>query len=189
VNTGSILLIYKKIIMLPRVDAFKKKLTMKTFFSLVRNQTCIWNETISGRNKEDLISTFYAFFKELRDRTHIALWLDNFSSQNKNWLLLIIDIYFFEPGLTFMSADNFHHRVEEALKQLQKTYDFKDFTSAVKHANNTLLQLWALRLKKIKVALCGISESKRNDILNTLKQVLPEDRKVFWKNLPYKYIW
>jgi len=38
-----------------------------------------------------------------------------------------------------MSADNFHHRVEEALKQLQKTYDFKDFTSAVKHANNTLL--------------------------------------------------
>jgi len=35
-----------------------------------------------------------------------------------------------------------------------------------------------------KVAPCGISESKKNDILNTLKQVLQEDRKVFWKNLP-----
>lgn len=35
-----------------------------------------------------------------------------------------------------------------------------------------------------KVTPRGISESKENDILNTLKQVLPEDRKVFWKNLP-----
>jgi len=34
-----------------------------------------------------------------------------------------------------------------------------------------------------KVAPCKILESKENDLLNTLKQVLPEDRKVFWKNL------
>lgn len=77
---------------------------------------------------------------------HIVIWLDNCSSQNKNWCLLsflivvinsdetstnIIDLFFFEPGHTFMSADNFHHPIESSLKKQGKTYDFKDFVDAI----------------------------------------------------------
>ncbi|CAI6365895.1 unnamed protein product [Macrosiphum euphorbiae] len=267
----------QKVIMLPRADAFKKVIFVRRLVayhesfvplgpkSKHNTLACIWHEAISGRNKEDLISTFYVFFKELRDIPHIVLWLDNCSSQNKNWALLsflvfiinsneikskFIDLYFFEPGHTFMSADNFHHQVEKALKKQKKTYDFQDFANAVKNAKKEVIVkcmehddffLWTdnkspkktnkkanrVMLKNIitiravrgqydllyktnlndenygrldflkskfinkqilmppaKVAPCGISESKRNDILNTLNQVLPEDRKVFWKNLP-----
>jgi len=64
-----------------------------------------------------------------------VLWLDNCSSQNNNWALLsflvfiihsseittkVIDLFFSEPGHTFMSADNFHHQVEKALKKQKK---------------------------------------------------------------------
>lgn len=31
---------------------------------------------------------------------------------------------------------------------------------------------------------CGIPITKKTDILEQLKQVLPENRKPFWKNLP-----
>lgn len=46
-----------------------------------------------------------------------------------------IEVRYFEPGLTFMSADHFHHQVEKVMKN-RKVYDFDDFTSRVKMANN-----------------------------------------------------
>lgn len=60
--------------MLPRVDAFKKVIFVRrlaayheSFVPLGQKSkqntiACIWHETISGRNKDDLISTFYTFF-------------------------------------------------------------------------------------------------------------------------------
>jgi len=39
--------------------------------------------------------------------------------------------FFFEPGHTFMSADNFHHQIESSFKKQGKTYDFKDFVDAI----------------------------------------------------------
>lgn len=137
----------QKVIMLSRADSFKKVILVRRLVayhesfvpigpnSKHNNLAFIWHEAISGRNKEDLISAFYAFFKELRDIPHIVVWLDNCSSQNKNWALLsflvfiidsneikskVIDLYFFEAGHTFMSADNFHHQVEKALKKHKK---------------------------------------------------------------------
>lgn len=64
----------QKVIMLPRVDSFKQVLFTKriiayheSFVPLGNNSklfpyACIWHEGINGRNKEDLVSTFYAFF-------------------------------------------------------------------------------------------------------------------------------
>lgn len=46
-----------------------------------------------------------------------------------------IQINYFEPGHTFMSADSFHHQVEESLKRQKKTYDFTDFVAAVTKCN------------------------------------------------------
>jgi len=141
----------QKVIMLPRVDSFKKVIFFRRLTayhesfvplgdkSINDTFSCIWHEAISGRNKEDLISTYYAFLINLRDTAHVVIWLDNCSSQNKNWTLLsfltffinsnqtatnMIDLFFFEPGHTFMSADNFHHQVESSLKKRKKIYDF-----------------------------------------------------------------
>lgn len=160
----------QKVIMLLRVDSFKKVLFTKriiayheSFVPLGRNSklfpfACIWHEgtRISGRNKENLISTFYAFFLNNRDANTMTIWLDNCSSQNKNWCLFSFLIYivnsdlicvkeitlnYFESGHTFMSADRFHHQVELSLKHQKKTYDFNDFAHAVGNANKSKLNV------------------------------------------------
>lgn len=148
----------QKIIMLPRIDSFKRiifvqRLTTyhESFVPLGKNAklppfAVIWNESISGRNKEDIISTFYAFLLSQRDANLINFWLDNCASQNKNWCFLTflvrmvnsneiaaqeLIVNYFEPGHTFMAADSFHHQVELSLKRQGKTYDFDDFVQAV----------------------------------------------------------
>ncbi|XP_030746373.1 uncharacterized protein LOC115891019 [Sitophilus oryzae] len=154
----------QKVIMLPRVDTFKTVLFIKRLttynesfvpvgiMSKQKPFAVLWNEAISGRDKEDIVSCFYAFFLKHRDAPKIILWLDNCSSQNKNWCLLsffvrIINsseilaseilINFFEPGHTFMSADSFHHQVELSLKRKGKVYDFNDFVEAVQKAQKS----------------------------------------------------
>jgi len=97
-----------------------------------------------------LVSTFYSFFLHYRDTEKLTIWLDNYSSQNKNWCLLSFLVYivnsddicvqeiilnYFQAGHTFMSADSFHHQVELSLKRQKKTYDFEDFAKAVGAAN------------------------------------------------------
>lgn len=158
----------QKIIMLPRLDTFKKVLFIKrivayheSFVPLGKKGNlqpfaCVWHEGISGRKKEDLISTFFNFFSHHRDANTITIWLDNCSSQNKNWCLLSFLVYiinsdqisaneivlnFFEAGHTFMSADSFHHQVEQSLKHQKKTYDFEDFVKAVGAANKSRVDL------------------------------------------------
>lgn len=158
----------QKVIMLPRIDCFKKVIFTKRIiayhqsFVPVGKKTnkkpfaCVWHEGITGRSKEDIVSTFYAFFLQYRDSPRIILWLDNCSSQNKNWCFLTfliyvvnsdemaideINIQYFVPGHTFMSADSFHHQVEAALKKQKKTYDFKDFSDAVQSANKSKVEV------------------------------------------------
>ncbi|XP_072162574.1 uncharacterized protein [Bemisia tabaci] len=154
----------QKIIMLPRVDMFKKVLFLQRLIAYhetfapvgtkckkIQPHAFIWNEAITGRLKEDIISIFYKFFLMQRDATKIIVWLDNCAGQNKNWALLSFLVFiinstqisateihfiYFEPGHSFMSADSFHHQVELALKRQGKTYDFGDFASAVAAANN-----------------------------------------------------
>lgn len=152
----------QKVIMLPRAEIFKKVIFTKRTIayhesfapvgsnSHIKPLTCILHEGTTGRNKEDIISTFYTFFKKHRDVPTIQKWLDNCASQNKNWCLLTffiyivnscevlineIIIYYFEPGHTFMSADSFHQQVELALKKQKKTLDLNDFEEAVQSAN------------------------------------------------------
>uniref|UniRef100_A0A2S2NS37 DUF7869 domain-containing protein n=1 Tax=Schizaphis graminum TaxID=13262 RepID=A0A2S2NS37_SCHGA len=137
----------QKVIMLPRAEMFKKVIFTRRIIayhesfvpvgcnSNIKPLVCIWHEGTTGRNKEDIISTFYAFIKKQRDISTLQIWLDNCASQNKNWCLLtflvyivnscevltnIIKIYYFEPGHTYMSADSFHHQVELALKKQKK---------------------------------------------------------------------
>ncbi|CAH0691704.1 unnamed protein product [Spodoptera exigua] len=154
----------QKVIMLPRIDMFKAAIFCpriiafnESFVPLGPTKStsqpfaAIWHEAISGRKQEDIISAFRAFFICKRDSTDIVVWADNCSSQNKNWaffsfLIQIINsslicantitIKYLESGHTFMSADNFHHQVEQQLKRAKKVYDFSDFIDCIQLANS-----------------------------------------------------
>lgn len=122
----------------------------------------LWHEAIMGRSQADIISTFYRFFVHNRDAKNIVLWLDNCSSQNKNWALFSmfcylvnstevsleqLEIKYFEPGHTFMSADAFHHQVEKSLKQKKKVLDFEDFVDCVKKSNSGKVDVLEMHLE------------------------------------------
>lgn len=153
----------EKVIMLPRIDMFKKVIFCQriivfneSFAPLGSQQNLkplavLWHECVSGRKKEDLVSTFHAFFLQNRDAKFIVLWLDNCAAQNKNWTLFSylvnvinsddiaaqsITLRYFEPGHTFMSADSFHHQVEMSLQRKKKVYDFSDFVDCVRASNS-----------------------------------------------------
>ncbi|KAF2890115.1 hypothetical protein ILUMI_16058 [Ignelater luminosus] len=148
----------QKVIMLPRCDTFKEFLFTPRLIAFnqsfvaagnykISPVAVLWHEAISGRKKDDIVSTFYAFLNNIRDSEDIVIWLDNCSGQNKNWCLYTFFVYavnsnelnfktitlkYFEPGHSFMAADSFHHRVERLLKRQGKVYDFVDFINAVK---------------------------------------------------------
>lgn len=135
----------QKVVMLPRMEQFKRAIFCpriiafnESFVPLgsAKNENipfaAVWNEVITGRNCEDIISTLHAFLLKKRDVEHIVLWMDNCTAQNKNWALMTylvhivnssdiqankITIKYFEPGHTYMSADSFHHQVEQALQK------------------------------------------------------------------------
>ncbi|KAK4873128.1 hypothetical protein RN001_015157 [Aquatica leii] len=262
---------FKCVIFMKRLIAYNETFVPVGKFSAKRKPyAVVWHEAISKRSKEDLISTFYAFFKWHRDATNIIIWLDNCGSQNKNWTLFTfliriinseeisaksIILNYFEPGHTFMSADSFHHQVELSMKKKQKIYDFDDFSDAVGSAckgnvevkkmehndfykwknltsqqklkqssNNNrpylsdIVQIMAERgkftlqyknhfneestktldflmkkaMKKkeiLRSVNClerphGFPKEKKESILKQLDNLLPENRKLFWKNLP-----
>lgn len=221
----------------------------------------LWHEAISGRKKEDFISCFYKYFLSKRDLEDFTIWLDNCGAQNKNWALYTflvyiinsnlieaksIELYYFEPGHTFMSADSFHHRIELSLKQMKKVYDFNDFKIAVEKAGNPIIaemeikdffdwpdcssrtkrtedvymkdiayvraergkktlvyktgyktseeyELDFLQLKaikngipepKIKTKYRGITKARKENIIQKLGPLMPENRLSFWENVP-----
>lgn len=162
-NTVAISADLQKVIMLPRIDCFKKVLFTKritayneSFVGLGKQSkqkptAVIWHEATAGRNHEEIISAFHVFLTANRDANSFLLWTDNCTGQAKNWAFISFLIYiinseeietgqihmkYFEPGHSFMSADSFHHQVELSMKKQKKTYDFADFIDAVENANN-----------------------------------------------------
>lgn len=95
----------QKVITLPRLDMFKKVLFVnrliayhETFApvgvkSKLKPHSMLRQEGISGRNKEDNVSALYKCLKENRDAKRIIIWLDNCSSQNKNWCFFTFLVY------------------------------------------------------------------------------------------------
>lgn len=122
----------------------------------VKPTAIIWHEGVTGRKKEDLISTFYSFLLKNRDWRNVTIWLDNCAAQNKNWALFCffmyvvncsevqvenLEIKYFQSGHTFMAADSFHHQVELSMKKKAKVYDFNDFKCAVQEANSSKVEV------------------------------------------------
>ena len=135
----------QKVIMLPRLPGLKVVVFCKrtvlfneTFAPLGKGKQAtgvIWHEGVKGRSAAEVASTYTAFIKSNRDVKDFVFWVDNCSGQNKNWFLFTalanevnvpstsvqsITLKYFEPGHTFMSADSFHHKVEQAMKQKKR---------------------------------------------------------------------
>ncbi|KAG5896717.1 hypothetical protein JTB14_014593 [Gonioctena quinquepunctata] len=156
----------EKVIMLPRCDMFKNVIFSRRIIAYnesfvpvgtkqkggIKLVAAIWQDVIAGRKKENVIITFYSFSLHHRDGKKIILWMDNCTAQKKighffSFLVFIvnceavaterIEINYFEPGHTYMSADSFHHQVEMSLKRHGKVYDFADFKNAVQNANSS----------------------------------------------------
>ena len=128
----------QKVIMLPRLEMFKKAIFTQRIIAFnesfvpIGNSSkslnpvaVLWHEAIAGRKKEELVNCFHQFFLYHRQAKTFKLWLDNCCSQNKNWILFSylmyiiksceidaesIELNYFEPGHTFMSVDSFHLR-------------------------------------------------------------------------------
>lgn len=154
----------QKAVLLPKMDPFKvvmftRRLVVfnKSFLPLsptdsnTKPLVLLWHEGIAGRKEEEIISVFYQFFLEYRDKKRIVLWLDDSYAQNKNWKFLTflvyivnsrdveiesVEIFYFEAGHNCMSTDSFYHQVETSIKRKGKIYDFKDFENAVRQPNS-----------------------------------------------------
>ncbi|XP_050516561.1 uncharacterized protein LOC126891429 [Diabrotica virgifera virgifera] len=267
----------QKVIMLPRADMFKEVIFTRRIIAFnesfvavgkgrnVRPLGILWHEGISGRKKEDIVSSFYAFFLKNRDKESITIWLDNCSAQNKNWCLFSFFIYivnatevnlkqltikYFERGHTFMSADHFHHQVEKSLKRAKTVWDFNDYVQCVLNStkqtdvaaleirnfykwtdlsskyklqkltprcylNNISLAIFTRGEKTLKyknsydaedlielnfltagafktgvtippsrTSNRGISQERKQHLLNNLQDIIPGNRRNFWEELP-----
>ena len=183
----------QKVIMLPRMPGnktavFTRRLTAyhETFASVGkktkrRNKektiSVLWHEGITGRNQEDIISTFCKALEHERDKEHIIYWMDNCSSQNKNWCLYSalvaiinsdiinsqdITLKYFERGHTFMSADSVHHGVEKemAAQPGGNIYDFADFVRVVSSSNSGNIDVIQLNSNDVRAWVTGHSVTK-----------------------------
>ncbi|KAG9264186.1 uncharacterized protein LOC111196652 [Astyanax mexicanus] len=156
----------QKVIMLPRMPGVKSSVFTRrvvafheTFASVGKGKnkkntiSVLWHEGIAGRSAAEITSAYMAALEKERDVRHIILWVDNCSAQNKNWCLLSslvtlvnsdttsledIILKYFEPGHTFMSADSFHHGVEQQIRKCPGgvVYDFEDFVNVVASSNS-----------------------------------------------------
>ncbi|XP_055527559.1 uncharacterized protein LOC129720151 [Wyeomyia smithii] len=154
----------QKVIQLPRMEGFKEVIFSRRIIAM--NETfaplggqkkgpthaVVWNEIISGRKACDIISSFTQNLLVNKDQEHILYWLDNCSSQNKNWDLMLhmilivnssmistrdVTFKYLESGHTFMSADAFHAAVERRMRLFNKGEipTYPDFVNCIKQAN------------------------------------------------------
>ena len=157
----------QKVIMMPRMPGVKSAvftrrvvLFHETFAPLGDGKdkptlAVLWHEGISGRNADDVCSAFSRAIEYMRDYPKLIFWCDNCAGQNKNWWLYTclvtlvnkeggpseLTLKYLEKGHTFMSADSFHSRVEQAMKRKQNVYDLNDFVNVIQAARNTAQSL------------------------------------------------
>ena len=121
-----------------------------------KSVAAVWHQGLMGRNDEDIASSFIKFITSHHldnDCEHLVLWMDNCGPQNKNWTLYPAMIYivnseqctlhsitlkYFEAGHTYMSADSFHHLIEQEANKLGYMYNFKDFQKCCENVGSVL---------------------------------------------------
>ena len=199
----------QKVIMLPILPGLKKAIFCKrivmfneTFAPLGGSKNgkpvgMLWHEGISGRNAEDVASVFLTYLRKFENINETTIWLDNCSAQAKNWWLFtclvyevnrrngnyeIITLKYFEPGHTFMSADSFHHLVEQGMRKVRKLQNFADFINIV-NEKGSAHEMTATGYKFIPRGL-----SNAQAIVKT-KPILDKCRVIQFRHGSYKIYW
>lgn len=201
----------QKVIILPRMDAFKvcvftSRLIIfhETFAGLGKqpNFSVVWHEEIAGRCASEVANSYWAFLLKNRDATKITMWLDNCSGQNKNWTLFSmlvravngpelaakeVTLRYLEVGHTFNAADSVHGHVEKQMKAAGKVYDLNDLHQCISKANSTVqLLMYADILKWTnELSLHNLQKAGENrPILNKLAiiQFRRGSENIFWKD-------
>ena len=162
----------QKVMMLPRLPgvkscAFTRRIVVfnETFAGLgtsSNNVAVVWNESVSGRNADDICSAYWNFFKRERDAKSFILWGDNCSAQNKNWTFFSflatavnsqdisaneITFKYLETGHTFMAADSVHHSIERELKKCGDVRDFQEYIDTLERARCKVICMGATNFK------------------------------------------
>lgn len=189
----------QKVILLPRMPDVKDSFFLsrlilfnESFVSLKpkdKHLLVIWHEAIAGRNAEDVSSAFLAFFLKNRDVKNIILWLDNCTSQNKNWVLYSsilnyinsdlsttkeICLKYLVKGHTFMAADGIHGKIEQQMRKQKNVYDVQDFIEVCEKAakRNRILSLTIGDFMDLKSIIRQRKSKERGDTLPYLKDVV-----------------
>jgi len=193
----------QKVLLLPRMPSLKscfflKKLVVfhETFAPIGSSKkngkkprvlSCLWNESISGRNACDVASSFEkALTFYMQNTSKVVIWADNCSAQNKNWTLYTalnllvndsengyedIELQYLEPGHTFMAADSFHAQVERSMRRVKNHYNMDDIADTIERSGGgpkviqmgaSDFRLWenGLSKKKIRPKLASIRAAK-----------------------------
>ncbi|KAK3803391.1 hypothetical protein RRG08_016937 [Elysia crispata] len=119
----------------------------------------------------------------------VVIWLDDCGEQNKNWCLFTkltylvnsekamhdtIELKYFEKGHTYMPADSKHNQL------LWYKNEFKEDLCALDFFKST----WQLKEEPARCSPCGISSSKKLEIIKQLVPLMLPTRHAFWKSLP-----
>jgi len=198
----------QKVLMMPRLPGvktavFTRRLVVfhETFVplkSLDNSVSVLWHEAISGRNAEDIASTFICAMKQEPDVSHFILWMDNCSAQNKNWVVFTamcafvntelgpqsVTFKYLITGHTFMSADAFHAKVEKEIRAKKNLFDFDDLKEAVSNANKTA-KVMSLEAADFQMWKSGAYRTRQQDspLLSSLHQVrfIKGSRSMYYK--------
>ena len=157
-----------------------------------------WHEGTTKRDADDISSAFtkWLMHEDIRNKEKLTIWLDNCNSQCKNWYiytclvifinsntteLVEITLKYFEKGHTFMSADSYHHMVEQSMKEMGKVYDFDDWLKSLGQNGQALILEGndCLMIKK------GLSQGRHTSIpyIEDIQQAqfIKGSSKLFWK--------
>lgn len=58
-----------------------------------------------------------------------------------------INLFYLEPGYSFMLADSFHHQVELSLKKIANVYDFMDFEKVISRSKSEHVEAKVMTLQ------------------------------------------
>lgn len=141
----------------------------------------LWDESQSGRDGDDIASAFVYFLILMRDFENVLAYVDNCTSQNKNWSLFsalvnhvnlptgqnTVTLRYLEKGHTFMSADAFHAQVSKQIKRKGNVYDFADLLGLV----NSVGEAHQLDTFTEYKSLVSSAKDTKKPLLSSVKEV------------------
>nr|CAI5849076.1 unnamed protein product [Callosobruchus analis] len=163
----------QKVIMLPRLETFKEILFTpriveynESFVPLGKKSktypwAVLWHEGVAGRSKDDIISTFYAFF----------------SDYTSKYKLQKLDARIYLKDMVCIHFKRGNHFFSYKTEIENEFIDSKDIFMK-KYVNGTLTKPQARNICR------GVSLDRKNNLISKLKKHIPENRMKFWEDLP-----